>query len=97
MDNLEKSYTGKHNIDSFLIEIEEIIKYCNDIFKDIGFTYNSIQYGFDERFLFVRVEKEKRGKKKASAIEEDDEENEDDDTFIKKSADNLPDAYHRWT
>jgi hypothetical protein len=97
MDNLEKSYTGKHNIDSFLIEIEEIIKYCNDIFKDIGFTYNSIQYGFDERFKFVRVEKEKRGKKKASAVEEDDEENEDDDTFIKKSADNLPYEYHRWT
>jgi len=83
MDNLDKSDTGKHNIDSFLREFEEIIKYCNDIFKDIGFTYITVQYGFNESFNFIRVEKEKKGKKKASADEEDDED-DDEALHIKK-------------
>jgi hypothetical protein len=66
MDNLEKSNSGNHNIDSFLNEIEEIIKYCNDIFKDIAFTYNTVQYRFDDIFTIIRVVKEKKGKKKAA-------------------------------
>lgn len=66
MDNLEKSDSGKHNIDSYLREIEEIIKYCNDIFRDIGFTYSTVQYGFRDSFHFNRVEKEKKSKKKAA-------------------------------
>lgn len=90
MDNLEKSDNGKHNIESFLREIEEIIKYCNDIFKDIGFTYNTIQYGFNDLFNFIRVEKEKKGKKKAAADDKsstcgsDDE--DDEGLHIKKLA-----------
>jgi hypothetical protein len=73
MDNLENSDDGNHNIDSFLREIEEIIKYCNDIFKDIGFTYNTVQYGFNEVFRFIRVEKEKKVKKKSITDDDDDE------------------------
>jgi hypothetical protein len=67
------------HIDSFIIEFEEIINYCNNIFKDISFTYNTICYKFDERFNFTRVEKEKKIKK------------EDDDTISKleKAVDNL--------
>ena len=94
MDNLENSDTGKHNIQSFLGEIREIIKYCNDIFKDIGFTYNTVQYGFDEMFGFIRIEKEKKIKKKSdsddiSICDSDDDNN--DGLYIKlaKAADNL--------
>ena len=68
MDNLEKSDSGKHNIDSYLREIEEIIKYCNDIFRDIGFTYSTVQYGFRGSFVFNRVEKEKKSKKRVLMI-----------------------------
>ena len=80
MDNLEKSDAEKHDIGSYLKEIEEIIKYCNDIFRDIGFTYNSVRYGFDETFIFVRVEKEKKAKKKAT--------NNADDSTTNNAADN---------
>ena len=71
MDNLETSEPGKHDIDSYLKEFEEIIKYCNDIFADISFTYSTVQYAFNDSFIFERVEKEKKGKKKAD--DEDDD------------------------
>ena len=58
IDNLKNSTNGNHNIISYLNEIEEIITYCNDIFKDICFTYNtSIQYKFNESFKFIRLKK----------------------------------------
>jgi hypothetical protein len=74
MDNLEKSNNGQHNLDPFLREFEEIIKYCNDIFKDISFTYNTVQYGFNDSFTFIRMLKEKKGKKKGSVDEDSDQE-----------------------
>lgn len=74
MDNLEKSNSGEHNINSYFEELDEIINYCNDIFKNISFTYSTVQYGFNKKFIFNRVEKEKRGKKKAAS-----EDNEDDE------------------
>ena len=79
MDNLEKSDPGKHSIKLFLREIEEIINYCNDIFRDISFTYSTIQYGFDDMFRFIRMEKEKKGKKKASADDNSTCGSDDDD------------------
>ena len=66
IDNLDNSEPGKHNIESYLNEIEQIITYCNDIFKDICFTYNTVHYAFDKFFNFVRIEKEKKGKKNAA-------------------------------
>ena len=86
MDNLEKSDPGKHNVDSYLREIEEIIKYCNDIFKDIGFTYNTVQYGFSDSFNFIRVEKEKKGKKKAADDDSSTYGSDDEGLHIKKLA-----------
>jgi hypothetical protein len=96
IDNLEKSDAEKHNhnIDSYLKEIEEIIKYCNDIFRDIGFTYNSVRYGFNETFVFVRVEKEKKAKKKAtnnnadSAADNDNDNNDNNDNDNNDNNDN---------
>ena len=74
IDNLKNC---SHNIDSFFREFDEIIKYCNDILKDISFTYNTVHYGFSEKFKFIRVEKEKKGKKKADDNNTDDDEDED--------------------
>jgi hypothetical protein len=59
IDNLDKTENGKHSIDTIVKEFEEIIKYCNDILKDISFTYKVVQYGFDETFTFNRIEKKK--------------------------------------
>lgn len=70
IDHLDKSENKKHNIKSFILEIEQIIKYCNDIFKDISFTYNTVQYGFDQNLNFERVEKEKKNKKKQELDDE---------------------------
>jgi hypothetical protein len=51
MDLLRKTdadYTDSFN--ALLGEFNEIINYCNDLFKDVAFTYNSRQYYFDEQF-----------------------------------------------
>jgi hypothetical protein len=42
-------------------EVDEIIKYCNEIFKDISYTYNSVQYAFNSTVEFIKVEKDKKG------------------------------------
>jgi hypothetical protein len=84
IDNLEKSNDGQHNIDSFLREIDEIMKYCNEIFKDITFTYNIVQYGFNDLFNFITVPREKKGRKKAAvAVSEDDNDNESTNSLFK--------------
>ena len=69
IDHLNQSESGKHTIDLFIGEIDEIIKYCNDIFKDISFTYCTVQYAFSQEFEFKRVEKEKKNKTKPIMIE----------------------------
>jgi hypothetical protein len=79
VDNLDKSNDSQHDIDSFLREIDEIMKYCNEIFKDIAFTYNIVQYGFNEFFNFITVPREKKGRKKAAVAIIDDEDNNDND------------------
>ncbi len=79
LDNLEKSNAGKHDISSYLREIEEIIIYCNDIFKDISFTYTTVRYGFNDSFTFVRVEKEKICKKKTASSDYVSDSDEDED------------------
>jgi hypothetical protein len=75
------------HVDSFITELHEIINYCNNIFKDISFTYNTVCYKFDERFNFTRVEKEKTIKK-ISAYDNNSSygsfDNDDDDSFTKK-------------
>ena len=97
MDKLEKTDNGglpKGFMNSYLREIEEIIKYCNDIFKDISFTYMTVQYGFDEIFNFNRVEKEKKARVKKNIYSEeanDDDDDDNDSTIVnlKKAAEKL--------
>jgi hypothetical protein len=64
-----------------LSEIQEIIKYCNDIFKDISFTYKTVLYSFDDLLRFKKIEKEHKsnGKKKAYAPGDTSQEISDDD------------------
>jgi hypothetical protein len=49
MDNLTYE---KHSLPVFEKEIQEIINYCNNILKDISFTYNCVQYSFLNTFVF---------------------------------------------
>jgi hypothetical protein len=76
IDHLQKSDMEKADISPFMDEISEITKYCNNIFKDIAFTYNTVQYAFDGAMQFTRVEKEKKQRKKndddTSSIASDD-------------------------
>ena len=64
VDHLQKCEPDKVNLDTFMVEIIEIIDYCNNIFKDIGFTYNTVQYGFDEKMRFIHIETQKSPRKK---------------------------------
>lgn len=72
IDHLQKSDTDKADVNPFLNEIDQLIKYCNDIFRDIAFTYGTVQYGFDSTMLFIRIEKEKKPRKKKGDYDEDD-------------------------
>ena len=75
LDNLDKSLNGNHNVDNFLQEISQIVHYCNDILSDISFTYNTIQYKFEDNLHFVRVEKEKKEKEKKKSSNDSDNDN----------------------
>ena len=78
IDHLQKSHADKADITPFMNEIAEIIKYCNNIFRDIAFTYVTVQYGFNDTMQLIRVEKEKKQRKKkgedddASSVASDD-------------------------
>ena len=70
IDHLLNSTVGKADVTPFMDEIAEIINYCNNIFKDIGFTYNTVQYGFNESFQFIKIVKEKKPRKKNDEIDD---------------------------
>jgi hypothetical protein len=76
IDNLKNSDPSHHNLNNLVLEFNEIIRYCNDIFKDISFTYSTVQYAFNTEFRFTRVEKEKKVRKISEAsksINDDDD------------------------
>lgn len=64
MNDLEHNKNVKLNdVGNYILEINEIFNYCNNIFADISFTYkSSVQYKFDELFSFVKVDKKKQEK-----------------------------------
>lgn len=45
------------HIQPFLDETTQLIEYCNDIFKDIAFTYGTIQYNLSSDMRLSRIEK----------------------------------------
>jgi hypothetical protein len=71
IDHLQKADNDTADISPFMDEIAEIIKYCNNIFRDIAFTYVTVQYGFNGTMQLIRVEKEKKQRKKKA--DDDDE------------------------
>ncbi len=91
MDGLKISCEGIFNFEPYILEINTIIQYCNDIFKDIAFTYNTVQYAFviyngkkdTPVFKFVRVEKEKKIRKKSSTNSNDSDDSDDEYIVIK--------------
>lgn len=58
------------NLEMFIDEIEEIQKYCNNVLRDIAFTYNSSQYKFDSNFIFKNIGKIEKKPKKSEEVEE---------------------------
>jgi len=75
VDHLQKCIKNgiSLNLEMFITEFEEIQKYCNDILREIAFTYNSSQYKFDKYFEFKNIgkfEKEKKVKAEAEDVDE---------------------------
>jgi len=65
MDHLKQVETNAFGLAPFFNEIETIRVYCNNLFRDIAFTYStSSQYTFADRMAFVRGERERRARKK---------------------------------
>ena len=90
IDNLRNSERDKHSLEALMSEFDAVINYCNEIFKDVGFVYNCVQYGFNSDFNMNRVEKEKKLRKKKDIEGSDDEEDEDEDIqALKKATDAL--------
>ena len=89
-DHLKNTQPNKYNLETFHQELDELRKYCNDIFKDIAFTYSCVQYGFNEIFNFSRVEKEKKPRKKKIDTETgvglNDNDNSDEETKVDHNA-----------
>ena len=52
------------SLNIFIKEFEGLQNYCNDILKDISFTYNSVQYAFNNEFTFINNDKSEKESKK---------------------------------
>lgn len=78
IDNLNNSEQNKHNIDKFMDEIDELIKYCNELFKEISYTYNCTLYKFSDYLEIISLDRIKRFKNKNKKIlyESDEDSNE---------------------
>jgi hypothetical protein len=59
-DYFKKCKINEYNLDTYTDELTEIQNYCNNILRDIAFTYSSVQYKFDASFSFKTTEKEKK-------------------------------------
>jgi len=80
LDDLQKSQPNEYKIDEISKEVDELIEYCNNLFKDIAFTYNCICYKLDDglKLNTFKLEKPNKRPKKASAAASDDEEDDDE-------------------
>ena len=61
IENLRTSEPNAYNL-SAISEVDEIVKYCNDILKDISHTYNSVQYELTPNLNLMKTEIEKKKK-----------------------------------
>jgi len=67
IDNLRTCEPNAYNL-SAISEVDEIIKYCNDILKDISHTYNSVQYELSPTINLIKTEIEKKKKEPANNV-----------------------------
>jgi hypothetical protein len=82
IDRLQKCKVNDLDLDICMVEIVELRNYCNNIFKEIAYTYNTVQYGFAENMEFIRVEKEKKIRKKKSEDYNTDDNETDQNEII---------------
>ena len=66
IDDLRKSAQNEHQFDEIVKEINVSKEYCNNIFKEVSFTYNCVCYYLDENFYLRTYKLEKPNKKKKS-------------------------------
>ena len=67
IDNLRTCEPNAYNL-SAISEVDEIIKYCNDILKDISHTYNSVQYELTPTIDLMKTEIEKKKKEPTNNV-----------------------------
>jgi hypothetical protein len=93
INDLDTLPNGCHNLIELIKEFDEIINYCNDIFKDIAFTYNTTQYEFSSNLKFKIKEKVKKdtNTKMKDVIDNDDDNDDDIDNDIDNDNDNADD------
>ena len=82
IDHLQKCKVNDFDLNTCMIEITELKNYCNNIFKEIAYTYGTVQYGFSENMVFIRVEKEKKIRKKKSEDYNTDDNESDQNEII---------------
>ncbi len=54
---------GEDKFDELMSEFNGVREYCNEIFKDISFAYDCVQYNFNDDFVLRTITKEKKNKK----------------------------------
>ena len=69
VNDLKNSKSNNHHLNDLIAELNAVINYCNDIFKDISFTYNCVQYYFDEKFVIKTMEKKKENNEDSASKE----------------------------
>ena len=60
MDDLKNSPTNEHHFDELVKEVNELIEYCNNLFRDISFTYNCVCYTLTDQLHLKTIQKEKK-------------------------------------
>jgi len=76
MDDLKNSPTNEHHFNEIVKEVDILIEYCNNLLKDVSFTYNCVCYHLDENLHLGTIKREtkpKKASKKASASAENDD------------------------
>jgi len=80
---LKNSPTNEHHFDELVKEVNELIEYCNNLFRDISFTYNCVCYTLTDQLHLKTIQKEKKAlsgsnkKKKAAAKSDSDSDSSD--------------------
>jgi hypothetical protein len=78
LDDLNKSLPNEHKFDEIIKEVDELREYCNNLFKEVAFTYNCVCYTVDEKLYLRTYKLEKPSKKKGGGGGESNQNEESD-------------------